>query len=71
MSRPCPDNLLEKLRNVTANLCEGKPKLENLTWKDKGPTVLFENSCSLNHGGLLVTGCIVSGWGPLPIQLDA
>jgi hypothetical protein len=33
MSRPHPDNLLEKKR---VNYCEGKPMVENLTWRITG-----------------------------------
>jgi len=36
MSRPHPDNLLEKLRKTTVNHCEGKSMVESLTWGIKG-----------------------------------
>jgi hypothetical protein len=36
MSRPNPDNLLEKLKKTTVNHCECKPTVESLTWRITG-----------------------------------
>jgi hypothetical protein len=36
MSRQHPDNFLEKLKKTTVNHCEGKPTVENLTWRITG-----------------------------------
>jgi hypothetical protein len=36
MSRPHPDNLLEKLKITTVYHCEGKPTVESLTWRITG-----------------------------------
>jgi len=42
ISRPHPENLLEKLRKSTVNHCEGKSTVESLTWRITGKPFALE-----------------------------